>query len=86
MEKTMSKIRLTEIFKERLCEDILQEIKEGNNTFYKLKKALIHENSRIGEREIKSALRFGCKEWLVHGVKTRYKFILEGKTYSYKVV
>jgi hypothetical protein len=22
----------------------------------------------------------------VHGVKTRYKFILEGKTYSYKVV
>ena len=82
----MNKNKLTAVFKERLCCELLQQIKNGNNTFYKLKKILPEIDSRFGDRELRSALRFGCKEWLVYGVKNRYKFILTGKTYSYKVV
>ena len=51
-----------------------------------LRKILPEIDSRFGDRELRSALRFGCKEWLVYGMKNRYKFILTGKTYSYKVV
>lgn len=82
----MNKIRLTAVFKERLCGELLKEIKKGNNTFYKLKKVLPEIDSRYGARELKSALRFGCNEWLTHGLKNRYKLFLDGKTYTYKVV
>ena len=37
MEDKMTKIRLTETFKQRLCSDIYLHIKNGHNTFYKLK-------------------------------------------------
>ena len=30
----MNKIRLTAVFKERLCCELLEQIKNGNNTFY----------------------------------------------------
>ena len=48
----MNKIRLTAVFKERLCCELLQQIKNGNNTFYKLKKILPEIDSRFGDREL----------------------------------
>ena len=85
--KMMSKIRLTETFKQRLCADIFLQIKNGHNTFYKLKKVLAEQNPKFGAREIRSALKYGCSRWILFNLKgNQYKFFLEGKTYSYKIV
>ena len=87
MEDKMTKIRLTETFKQRLCSDIYLHIKNGHNTFYKLKKVLAKQNPKLGAREIRSALRYGCSRWTLFNFKgNQYKFFLEGKTYSYKIV
>tara|TARA_R110002051_G_scaffold323162_2_gene415908 strand:+ start:994 stop:1332 length:339 start_codon:yes stop_codon:yes gene_type:complete len=67
-----TKTKLTINFKHGVAENIIAAIKEGNDTFGKLRKALQHT-----DRELKSGLRYGLANWVY-----KTKVSKDKKTYS----
>ena len=67
-----TKNRLTVNFKHGVAENIIAAIKDGNNTFGKLRKALHYT-----DRELKSGLRYGLNNWIY-----KSKISKDKKTYS----
>ena len=70
--KVPTKTKLTNTFKHGVAENIIAAIKEGNNTFGKLRKSLQHT-----DRELKSGLRYGLANWIY-----KTKISKDKKTYS----
>ena len=76
---TLIKRRLTLKYKDDISHDIKSEIKDGNNTFGKLRKVL---GDRYTDRELKAGLRHGLRDWLRTSLTTYTKITKENKTYS----
>ena len=73
------KRKLTLKYKDDISHDIKTEIQNGNNTFGKLRNSLEHTYT---DRELKSGLRHGLKDWLRTGLTSYSKITKDKKTYS----
>ena len=59
IEQEISQPRLTAVYKDKVAMDIVSTVKDGNDTFGKIRKAL----PQYGDRELKAGIRH-AKKWM----------------------